>query len=335
MSDIKPKGKPMLTISALSRTLAALPLLWILSSPLAAVDDDNRNAREMIEVLDAYTVYKMGQYDLAFERYLVLAKNGSRQGMLNLANMYAQGQGVPQSHEKAVAWYRKSAEAGDAISMEELGKAYAEGRGVSPDPELSRHWYLKSAEKNNAEAQWIVGKQLYEQGDRLAGLAWIRTAAYENGQPGAQQFLAKLDGDNARQPLVDVRQREAVLATLTAIDEAIQARNPDLILDYLAPDADIRVRLPESPGWQALSAPELAGLWQATLDRNPTYHYQRVQPDLVATENSVMAFSRIREWFGPRDGAVDLEIHENAELVVSADGAVIHRLRLDIRKPER
>lgn len=325
----------MLTFPGIARILVTLPLLGVLSWPLSAAYDDNRNAREMIEVLDAYTVYKMGQFDLAFERYLVLAQNGSRQGMLNVGNMYAQGLGVPQSHEKALHWYRKSAEAGDAISMEELGKAYAEGRGVAADPELSTYWYLKSAEKNNAEAQWVIGKQLYDQGDKLAGLNWIRTAARENGQPGAQQFLAQLDGDDASQPDVDASQRKAVLATLTGIDGAIRARDPGRMLQYLAPDAEIRVRLPDSPAWQELSAAELADLWQATFDRNPVYHYQRVQPDLVGGENKVMAFSRIREWFGPKEDGVDLEIHENAELVVGANDAIIHRLRLDMRKPNQ
>jgi hypothetical protein len=324
----------MRTGPGVKRILFALPLLGAINWPLLAADDDIRNAREMIEVLDAYTVYKMGQYDLAFQRYLVLAKNGSRQGMLNVGNMYAQGQGVAQNHENAVYWYRKSAEAGDAISMEELGKAYANGRGVTADPELSTHWYLKSAEKNNAEAQWVIGKQLYEQGDKLAGLDWIRTAAHRNGQPGAQQFLAQLADDESGQPLIDARQRKAVLTTLSRIDEALQAGNSEPILQYLAPGAQIRVRLPQSPAWQPLTAVELAGLWQANFDRNPVYYYQRVEPDLVATdENRIMAFSRIREWFGPREGAADLEIHENAELAIQAGGAVIHRLRLDIREP--
>lgn len=324
----------MLPLTGISRILAPLILLWGVSAPSSALGEDNRNAREMIEVLDAYTVYKMGQYDLAFERYMVLAKNGSRQGMLNVGNMYAQGQGVEQSHEKAVHWYRKSAEAGDAISMEELGKAYAQGRGVAADPELSYQWYLKSAEKNNGEAQWIVGKRLYEEGDKLAGLDWIRTAARQNGQPSAQQFLAELSGAGSDQAAVKPDQREAVTETLTAIDEAIKARNSDLIPEHLAPAAAIRVRLPDGPGWQALTAVELAGLWQATFDRNPEHHYQRVQPDLVAGENSIMAFSRIREWFGPREGRADLEIHENAELVLDGNKAIIHRLRLDFKRPE-
>ena len=90
-------------------------------------DDQNRIARDMVSVLKAYAVYKMGQFDEAFDRYKVIAESGNTQGMLNLANMYAAGEGTEQDHEKALHWYRKAAEAGDANGMFETAQAYEKG----------------------------------------------------------------------------------------------------------------------------------------------------------------------------------------------------------------
>lgn len=103
-------------------------------------------AREMVRVLEAYAVYKMGQYDLAFERYRALAEAGSHQGMYNLANMYAAGQGVEQSDSRAFGWYLKAAEAGDRLSMSEVARAYAEGIGTEPDQDRADYWNSMAAD---------------------------------------------------------------------------------------------------------------------------------------------------------------------------------------------
>ena len=103
-------------------------------------DDQTRVARDMIRVLEAYAVYKMGQYDLAFERYKALADDGNRQGMLNVANMYAEGKGVERSDTKAFQWYLRMAESGDPFGIEQTAKAYRTGTGVQQDAERARYW---------------------------------------------------------------------------------------------------------------------------------------------------------------------------------------------------
>ncbi|MFO7995364.1 MAG: tetratricopeptide repeat protein [Marinobacter sp.] len=118
--------------------------------PQAAHSDESEQqmgvAREMVRVLEAYAVYKMGQYDLAFERYQALAEAGSHQGMYNLANMYAAGQGVEQSDSMAFEWYLKAAQAGDRLSMSEVAKAYAGGIGTEPDPVKADYWRARAAD---------------------------------------------------------------------------------------------------------------------------------------------------------------------------------------------
>ncbi len=118
--------------------------------PHAAHSDESEQqlgvAREMVRVLEAYAVYKMGQYDLAFERYQALAEAGSHQGMYNLANMYAAGLGVEQSDAEAFRWYLKAAQAGNRLSMEEVARAYADGTGIEANPIQAHHWQARAAE---------------------------------------------------------------------------------------------------------------------------------------------------------------------------------------------
>lgn len=134
---------------ATRRIAMAVSLLIVLSPSVQGDEADQQLgvAREMVKVLEAYAVYKMGQYDLAFERYQALAELGSHQGMYNLANMYAAGRGVAQSDAKAFEWYLKAAESGDRLSMAEVARAYAEGIGTVPDPTQADYWHAMAEEK--------------------------------------------------------------------------------------------------------------------------------------------------------------------------------------------
>ena len=124
------------------KAMALVVLIGLAPSTTQAepADDQMRVARDMIRVLEAYAVYKMGQYDLAFERYIALAEDGNRQGMLNAANMYSEGKGVKQSDSNAFQWYLRLAESGDRIGIEETAKAYRTGTGVKEDAERARYW---------------------------------------------------------------------------------------------------------------------------------------------------------------------------------------------------
>ncbi|WP_372998911.1 tetratricopeptide repeat protein [Marinobacter sp.] len=155
-------------------------------------DDQDKVARDMIRVLNAYVVYKMGQYESAFEQYLELAEEGSRQGMLNVANMYAQGQGVEKNREKAFQWYLRAAESGDSISMVEVAMAYEQGLGTDLNLSEAMNWYRRAVEADNSDARWRLGKRLYDRGSRDEGLCMISTAAAD-GQPSAQQFMSALN----------------------------------------------------------------------------------------------------------------------------------------------
>ena len=95
-------------------------------------------------------------------------------------------------------------------------------------------------------------------------------------------------------------------------------------------------RLPDSPHWQRLNKAELAALWQASFDRAEDYSYARGATELLAADGRILAFTTLRERIGAMGAAArELQIEQQAQLRISAGYAVIERLRLDIRDPQR
>ncbi|ROO29178.1 hypothetical protein SAOR_03720 [Salinisphaera orenii MK-B5] len=295
-----------------------------------ATGDQDHVAREMVRVLKAYAVYKSGDYEAAFERYRALAEAGSVQGMTNLANMYAAGEGTERDEARALTWYRRAAEQGSGNAMLQLALAYRDGRGTTADAEAADRWLREAAEQDTTEAQWLLGRRLYARGEHLAGLEWIRTAAWTGNDPEAQQFLVERGEGEAGRGALDAARREAVLATLRAVDEAAGARDAAGIVARIDRDAEIRVRLPNGAGWTRLTRAELETLWRDTFEQADAYRYRRGTPQLLATEDGVLAFSEIEERLGTAPDARELTLSEAATLRVHDGTATITRLRLDI-----
>nr|QQZ49993.1 sel1 repeat family protein [Phenylobacterium glaciei] len=70
----------------------------------------------------------------------------------NLGLLYDNGQGAPQDHAAAAAWYRKAADQGDAEAQTNLGIAYATGQGVAQDYVLARMWLNLAAAQGDTSA---------------------------------------------------------------------------------------------------------------------------------------------------------------------------------------
>ena len=49
--------------------------------------------------------------------------------------LYEKGQGVSQDYKKAIEWYQKAADKGNASGMKNIGDLYYDGQGVSRLPE--------------------------------------------------------------------------------------------------------------------------------------------------------------------------------------------------------
>ena len=71
---------------------------------------------------------------------------------LGLAYENAMG-GLTKDETKAVEWFQKAAEAGNAIAMHNLGYAYEYGKGgLTKDKAKAMEWYWKAAEAGISEA---------------------------------------------------------------------------------------------------------------------------------------------------------------------------------------
>lgn len=158
----------------------ALPL-----PALADLEGRDRQSAEAVGNLEAYAVYKMGQYDLARERWEALAAKGNTTAMINLSNMHAQGQGVPRDLAAARAWTRQAAERGDPRAQLELGLAHETGSGVERDLDQAAAWLGKAADRGNTDAQFALGVLL------ATGKGKGATAATADDRARAKDLLSK------------------------------------------------------------------------------------------------------------------------------------------------
>ena len=89
-----------------------------------------------------------------------------------------------EEYESAVKIWRPLAEAGDADAAFNLGQAYRLGRGVPISLAAAQTWLERAARKGHLDAQTTLGLLLFENGNRIAGLRWLKSAA-ERGEPRA------------------------------------------------------------------------------------------------------------------------------------------------------
>jgi len=100
---------------------------------------------------------------------------------MQLAIVYAKGEGVPQDYEKAAKWFRAAADQGMPRAQYDLGVMYERGRGVTADPTEAANWYLKSAQGGYPLAQYNLAV-CYTKGqgirqDLAEAALWYRRAA--------------------------------------------------------------------------------------------------------------------------------------------------------------
>src|SRR3954465_3458702 len=76
----------------------------------------------------------------------------------------------------AVAIWRPLAEKGDADAAFNLGQAFRLGRGVPTNIAVATVWFERAAAKGHVDAQTTLGLLLFENGDRVRGLRWLKAA---------------------------------------------------------------------------------------------------------------------------------------------------------------
>lgn len=100
----------------------------------------------------------------------------------------------------AVAIWRPLAEKGDADAQFNLAQAYRFGRGVPINLGAAQAWYERAANKGHVNAQYILGRMLFLNGNHTGGARWLKAAA-DGGEPLAMLAYgtALFNGDGVPQ----------------------------------------------------------------------------------------------------------------------------------------
>jgi TPR repeat protein len=102
-------------------------------------------------------------YAKAMTWYRRAAELGNADAAHYVGLLYEDGDGVPQNYVTALTWYRRAAAGGNATAEYDIGVAYAGGLGVPQDYGQAMKWYLKAAPRY-AWADTNIG-WLYFEGD--------------------------------------------------------------------------------------------------------------------------------------------------------------------------
>ena len=109
-----------------------------------------------------YVYYSEEDYQKALFWFERAADQGNAFAQHNLAVMYDTGEGVAKDYKKAVYWFEKAADQGVAVAQFSLGSMYNNGQGVAKNYQKAFYWYQKSANQGLVTAQYNLGRMYYK-----------------------------------------------------------------------------------------------------------------------------------------------------------------------------
>lgn len=99
-------------------------------------------------------------YPKAIELWTRATERRHWKAMLNLANAYAQGEGVDKNAEKAIELVEQAMKLGVPSAFDLMGSYYLEGRGVKQDASRAYAFWELAADMGSANAQAFLGSKL-------------------------------------------------------------------------------------------------------------------------------------------------------------------------------
>lgn len=134
-----------------------------------------------------------------------LEQSSSALVQYEVANYYACNYSVKMNHNKALAYYQKSAQQGYWMSLTALGNIYLSGNNCRPDVDKAIRYYKEAGLKGDKEALYMLGNIYYTgsvvQRDIQAAKHWYLLAAKQNYSDSlnmlAKVFLEEKDHFNA------------------------------------------------------------------------------------------------------------------------------------------
>lgn len=111
-----------------------------------------------------------------------------------LGRMFLRGEGMEQSYEKALTWFRRGLANGDALCQYELGVMYLHGLGVRKDGLTAADYFKEAANQEFASAQVNLGQLYLDQGDIATATRYFDIAA-RHGHIEAFYHLAEISNN--------------------------------------------------------------------------------------------------------------------------------------------
>ncbi len=159
------------------------------------------NETDAVLNLKAYAVFKMGQYDEAKKMWEELAKKGNTTALINLANLFEQGNGVKKDRIEALKYIKKAAKLNDERAQYELGIEYEKGIYLKRDLNKAEYWLKKAAKNDSSQAQLAYGIMLatskgkgienISSTEKKEAIKWL-TFALKNGEGEAKDYIELL-----------------------------------------------------------------------------------------------------------------------------------------------
>lgn len=143
---------------------------------------------------DAVDAYNRGEYEVAFQEWLLYAAENDSRALYNLGQMYRLGRGVDQNLLIAQQYYRRASALGHIGAHGNLGSMF-----FSKDPpdfeQALYHWRI-AARGGHARSQYLLGIQ-YFNGEQMAqdlvqAYAWV-TLASDAGLTEATDAAASME----------------------------------------------------------------------------------------------------------------------------------------------
>lgn len=134
-------------------------------------------------------------YDKAISYFKDSADDDYATAQYYLGQMYENGYGVDKNYEKAFAWYQKAAEQDYAPALNQMGYLYYKGNGVESSVEQAIYYHKLAAMQGYAAAQINLG-YLYENGigvekNNATALEYYQMAAAQDND-GAKEAVARV-----------------------------------------------------------------------------------------------------------------------------------------------
>jgi TPR repeat protein len=111
---------------------------------------------------DGLTALRNGEYSYSISVLKPLAKGGDPFAQFALAVMYDDGLGLPQNRERALHWYRESANRGLVDSQYIIGRFYGRGRWGKQDPAKAFFWFNIAAAGGHPYAARLRDQQAHQ-----------------------------------------------------------------------------------------------------------------------------------------------------------------------------